>query len=313
MHLFIVVLTGRKRPQTTAIEMNIANSKEDSNKDDCNVAAGEPSAGDHALETAVPSASIPQLPACSDVNELAKSCLDVNQLLDRMKLTDTAIHDIEVLTRGQKENPLWFQARKGRVTASRFYTVFTKIETMKKKSTTTCESLIDSFLFPTVLDHISHIQRGAMLEDKALQSLLQRLGEDGHKNVRAKQCGLFVDKTDTFLGASPDGIIECDCCEPRLVEIKCPTKDLLAYTHIDGQTKKLKKRDIYYGQVQGQMMVAGFQSTWFFAFFGDQHENHLELIPHDQKFCEKMRKNLCMFYRLHLAPQILLGRKRKHE
>lgn len=93
----------------------------------------------------------------------------------------------------------------------------------------------------------------------------------------SKPCGLFIDPTGQFLGASPDGIVSCDCCEARLVEIKCPSTDLESYSHIHQQTNKLKEKDVYYGQVQSQMMVTGMKETWFFVFYQDKY-SHLELI-----------------------------------
>lgn len=35
-------------------------------------------------------------------------------------------------------------------------------------------------------------------------------------------CGLFVDQTAPFLGASPDALVHCICCGNGIVEVKCP-------------------------------------------------------------------------------------------
>ena len=43
-----------------------------------------------------------------------------------------------------------------------------------------------------------------------------------HKNLVISECGLFLDKTNSFVGASPDRLMTCDCCENVCVEIKCP-------------------------------------------------------------------------------------------
>ena len=37
-----------------------------------------------------------------------------------------------------------------------------------------------------------------------------------------KLCGFIVDKENPFLGASPDGLIECTCCGCGVLEVKCP-------------------------------------------------------------------------------------------
>ena len=41
-----------------------------------------------------------------------------------------------------------------------------------------------------------------------------------HKDVRYRQCGIFIDKTKQYLGASPDLLIECSCCGEAVVEMK---------------------------------------------------------------------------------------------
>ena len=50
-------------------------------------------------------------------------------------LTAEKIIDIEQATVGQAENPLWHAIRKGRITASNFYKVKTKVETLRKSET----------------------------------------------------------------------------------------------------------------------------------------------------------------------------------
>ena len=79
----------------------------------------------------------------------------------------------------------------------------------------------------------------------------------GKRNeIKLSDCGLFVDKTLPYVGASPDRILLWSCCEKACVEIKCPysinyTKPChsnLEYLRIcDGKTV-LKKSHKYYTQ-----------------------------------------------------------------
>ena len=69
-----------------------------------------------------------------------------------------------------------------------------------------------------------------------------------------------------FIGASPDGMVSCDCCGQNVIEIKCPfcVKDS-TFDDIDDKTFYLKrgnddqlKLDVkhqYYYQVQTQLGV----------------------------------------------------------
>lgn len=44
-----------------------------------------------------------------------------------MYLTDSLVEEIEKSTLGQSENSLWFEFRRGRLTASKHHDIFTKI------------------------------------------------------------------------------------------------------------------------------------------------------------------------------------------
>ena len=195
------------------------------------------------------------------------------------------------------------------MTGSNFYAVHTRVETTKKKPQETCDALVNRLLNPSPLHNISHVQRGAMLKPIASIKLVSKLKAKGHVNVTFRSCGLYIDSEDQFLGASPDGIVSCDCCQDRLVEIKCPSTDLAAYPHLD-KDGKLKTKDPYYGQVQGQMMVTGSRQSWFFVFY-EEHEGHLELIEIDETFVSLLRNNLRKLFHLYMAPQLIIGRKRK--
>ena len=43
-----------------------------------------------------------------------------------------------------------------------------------------------------------------------------------HQSCRTKKCGLYLSTQFPFLGASPDAIVSCSCCDTSVVEIKCP-------------------------------------------------------------------------------------------
>ena len=39
-----------------------------------------------------------------------------------------------------------------------------------------------------------------------------------HKNVVISECCLFLDKADCFIGASPDRLMTCYCCEEHVLK-----------------------------------------------------------------------------------------------
>ena len=52
-----------------------------------------------------------------------------------------------------------------------------------------------------------------------------------HIKVSVIESGLFISCDNPIFGASPDGIVTCECHENRILEIKCP------WTHRDKSVK----------------------------------------------------------------------------
>ena len=43
-----------------------------------------------------------------------------------------------------------------------------------------------------------------------------------HKKLVVTEGGLFLHHQRMYVGASPDGLVECDCCGKGVLKIKCP-------------------------------------------------------------------------------------------
>lgn len=229
--------------------------------------------------------------------------MSTNDLIKKLNLSHDHLRLLEEKSVGQSRNTVWIKLRKGRITASNFYRVHTKMNSIRSNPNLSCENLLKSLLHPTPLDHLSQIQRGRELEASAIDELIITLVAQGHTNVDVKDCGLFIDSENQYLGASPDGVATCDCCGKTLIEIKCPTVKFNDLPYLDS-IKKLKSKSLYYGQVQGQMMVTGVNKTWFFIFYPDSSSN-LQLIKFNDTFSKKLRQNLVQFYELYMAPKLI--------
>ena len=58
-------------------------------------------------------------------------------------------------------------------------------------------------------------------EDKAFKTFYtQTLAE--HEEFKAQKSGIFLEKTRSYIAASPDGLASCKCQGKSLIEIKCP-------------------------------------------------------------------------------------------
>ena len=92
-----------------------------------------------------------------------------------------------------------------------------------------------------------------------------------HKNLVTSECGLFLDKTNCFIRASPDRLMTCDCCEDACVEITCPlsinyekpNEKNLDYLHKSESEIKLKTNHAYFTQSILQMAVTNRKLCYF--------------------------------------------------
>ncbi|XP_069116847.1 uncharacterized protein [Argopecten irradians] len=204
------------------------------------------------------------LPTMSDVAKEVKpeSTEDFIREL-RNTFNCETIRDIEEATRGQSENPEWFSHRKGRVTASNFFSV------MHFRSTDANENYISKRIMGknTSVNSMS-TSFGHDNEPIARQMYFNKYQQE-HQKASLQLCGLFVDKDHPFLGASPDGIVKCKCCGEGLLEVKCSfmyknqtPQEACADNHYhvyldENDDVRLKPGTSWYTQIQGQLGVCG--------------------------------------------------------
>ena len=78
------------------------------------------------------SSEVPVSSNATLLNKLATTCESVEEFLSQLPvLTDVQVQQIETETRRQADNAMWANQRKGRITASNFYYVFTRVNTIK--------------------------------------------------------------------------------------------------------------------------------------------------------------------------------------
>ena len=217
---------------------------------------------------------------------------------------------LEECTRLQSESTLWYDHRKGRITASKFYSVF------RASSTTPPASLIQSLLQRSKFDHtkVPALNWGLNNEDNARICYTEMM-EESHVNFRFFPCGLYINPSFPHLGATPDGIISCDCCGTGLMEIKCPYKyrDMnpkhviasdfyLKANEADGLLS-LRHNHQYYYQVQGQLAVCEKDFCDFICW--TPLGIHVERIVADPAMFEDVRLVLDKFFKSVLLPRLL--------
>ena len=154
----------------------------------------------------------------------------------------------------EQRTPEWFDARKGRLTASNMGAWLTKNDktSAKARRTAAASVLADLAGFPDPPVFVSaDIQRGIDWEPQAIQEFSRLTG------LAVDPIGFAQSKHGLF-GASPDGLI-LETGEG--LEIKCPRASKLIEYHQSGGLP-----DTYRDQVHGTMAVLGCKAYHFFAY-----------------------------------------------
>ena len=144
---------------------------------------------------------------------------------------------------------------------------------------------------------------GIETEKLARDELLKHLSSS-HENVQIVDCGLFRSVNYPYLGATPDGLMTCSCCEVSFViEIKCPFKCTkistlevakhdpafcMEFSEIDGRYH-LKRNHVYYYQVQLQMLLTN-RGACYCLNRQDFLQNN-KLVPHVTNHTLNMNTN----------------------
>ena len=124
----------------------------------------------------------------------------------------------------QSENEQWFEHHKCPITASNSHEVVTRMTKVEKGGCSTINKWflnqkISGLVF--VKPNIPALKYDRDVETEAANTFIEFIKRK-HKDIKLSDCGLFVDETLPYAGASPERILLCSCCEKACVEIKCP-------------------------------------------------------------------------------------------
>lgn len=141
-----------------------------------------------------------------------------------------------------------------------------------------------------------------------------------HSGFTIRECGFFLDPVTAFLGASPDGLVECSCCGPGVLEIKCPwcAKDADSLedlaTSSSGSKKfcleklqtgslQLSRAHPFYVQCQLQIHVTKRNYCDFVVW--NPTGLHVERLMPDQQIIQETSPKAEKFFRLCILPELV--------
>ena len=140
------------------------------------------------------------------------------------------------------------------------------------------------------------------MEMKAANKFFELMKEK-HKNLVISECSLFLDKTNCFIGASPDCLTTCDCFEDTCVEIKCPlsinygkpNEENLDYLYKSDIEIKLKTNHLYFTQCILQMAVSNRKLCYFVVW--TPHGKVIDTIIFHKIMWKYIKEKLIAFYK----------------
>eukprot|EP00795_Rhopilema_esculentum_P015645 gene15645-6929_t len=262
-------------------------------------------------------------PPFTEIAEQVKSTAGLSEVamledfMNKISFRDSQFGELEKLTKGQADNKMWTVQRTGRITASNFHDVKTKMkEILASRSSVkpATTPLLVKLTQATKIDNIVAIKWGKQNENNAREAFFQAIAAE-HKSPKLRMCGLKAFKSAPFLAASADNIFSCACCEVACVEYKCPYSirnycvsdkwQDLPYLKQEAVILHLNKSHKYYTQVQGQMAANDCKHSYFVVFTTVGRPLVLNVV-FDPSFWNLLYPDLVLFFKLYVA-KVLLG------
>ena len=181
-------------------------------------------------------------------------------IYDDLDLTISDSWTLERDTRAQANSLIWMEQRKNRVTASKFYDVYSWKRGMEKHA----ENFVAGTPTPSAFLQ-RRFDHGRMYEPIAWKKYYEYFASLG-ENVKVLPCGLVVNVNNRWLGCSPDaklmfhnkiGIGESKCPyehrDSDLMDVAMSNKNF--YLQVVGSNLHSKHEHSYYFQVQCQLAL----------------------------------------------------------
>jgi len=143
-----------------------------------------------------------------EYHKLLEACQSVS-----LSVTQKMVDSVEEATRDQTKSKLWFKYRAGRITASRMKAV------CRTNADKPSQSLIKTICYPEAFSFTSKATSWGCQHEKQARDLYIKALMDHHDGFSVTDSGLVINTQWPYIGASPDGIVECKCHGKGVLEI----------------------------------------------------------------------------------------------
>lgn len=231
------------------------------------------------------------------------------ETLNTMSVSSASLTYIYDQTKRQSESQLWHEIRTGRITASNSHDVLhTKVEnpSVSLVKRICSESKVYNTTVPSLKWGLDH-------EKVALKEFHVSVAKEHTKNFTIEECGLKLCESMPFIGASADGLLNCQCHQRSFtLEIKCP------YSLRESETmegvltnnkfflnpdKSLKSNHKYYTQIQLQLYVYNVEQGYFIVW--TPKWMYYTLVCYNNAFISAMLMKLKEFFLRNIIPELL--------
>ena len=141
---------------------------------------------------------------------------------EEVKVSPEIVEFIREETVDQSKSALWYEQRNGRITASNVGLVMNNVNEKKELGNATHTAVCKVMgYYKCSEDKLPEsLKWGREREAYALRAFKSLKGKIHPGKFTLNKTGLWISPSHPFLAASPDGLLDCECCDPAVVEVK---------------------------------------------------------------------------------------------
>ena len=217
------------------------------------------------------------------------------------------IQRIAVRSHLQSESIFWYIYRRSVVTSTLAKRIIA--QNLRNINNPKINKIISKF-YQTRYSNVA-MQYGIENEKHGLNTFFETFKKT-HINAKLQTTGLVLYNLRPFIGASPDGLLSCDCCQNAIKEIKCPYRlkdagiDSWSILEYFDPLQNLKKSHTYFNQINLTQGILRRQVAYFVVYA--KNEIIVKRIDFDKEFFDHQILNISQYYEKFYLPEVL-GKK----